>query len=127
MVARSGEFRLQTKGMFGQNPDVSTKSVLSAAERARHDSGRRGNRHGSDFIVFVFKDLFYRYTEGSSKLERQRQRRRVLAGFDGDDGLTSNADTVGQLLLRQLAVVKTQPADLVAKPVTTHRYPPVRT
>ena len=83
--------------------------------------------HALHLLILELEYVFYRDTKGPGEFERQRQRGRVPAGFDGDDGLASHADAVGQLLLGQLAVVETQPANLVAESVTAHRRPPVRT
>jgi hypothetical protein len=77
-------------------------------------------------LVFILKDIFYRYAEGSSYLKGKGQRRRILAGFDGDYCLAGDPRFVGQLLLRHLVVFKAKPSKIVAEPVTAHPLAPVR-
>ena len=78
-------------------------------------------------FVFVLKDLLYRDVESSGELERQGQGGCVPARFDGNDSLASDANLVGQLLLGYLAVLKTQPANLIRQIVATHPPSPLQT
>jgi hypothetical protein len=71
--------------------------------------------HGDDrFSILVLKYLLQWNSEHSSDLERRLQRRRIAALLDGDDRLPCQTDTIGELLLGHLLVMKSQSADVVA-------------
>ena len=50
--------------------------------------------------VVVLKHLFHAHAERRREAECQQQRRHVLPGFQGDDGLARNLRLIGQCLLR---------------------------
>src|SRR5439155_13768269 len=63
--------------------------------------------------IHVLKDLGERDRERLGDLERDFERRRVLAKLDRVDGLPRHANSVGELLLRHFLVLEAQPADVV--------------
>jgi hypothetical protein len=71
--------------------------------------------HPRRLIVFrIVKDTFEGLAEHGSDAESGFQCRRILSQLDGIDGLASDVDFVGQLLLGHLAMLEAQPSDFVA-------------
>src|SRR5690242_14322670 len=65
-------------------------------------------------ILRIMKHAFERLTEHGRNAKRNFERRRILALLDRVHRLPRDADLVGELLLRHLAILKTQPSDFVA-------------
>src|ERR1700759_1942090 len=63
--------------------------------------------------ALIAEDLFQAFIKSPRDPEGQFQGRRVMSRFDGDDGLPGRAYLVRQLLLRELAVLEAQLAQLV--------------
>src|SRR5215217_5737479 len=84
---------------------------------------RRCRSRGSDLLLLIallgggflpLEDVADFHPEHLGDAEGRFEGRRVLVLLDGRDSLAGHADPVGQLLLRHLIVVETQPADGVA-------------
>ena len=86
-----------------------------AALRRRRGLGGLDDRFhwGLSFTVGVLEHGVERYPEDPGDLEGHLQGGRVAALLDGDDGLAGDADAVGQLGLRHLAVGEPERADRV--------------
>ena len=70
------------------------------------------------------EDVFYGQVEDPCNAECQFQRWTVLRFLDGDDGLPGDAYAVGQVFLRHLVMVETQPANVVGNQCLAHvRHP----
>ena len=67
-------------------------------------------------LGFVLKHLFQARPESAGYSKRNFQRRRVLAVFDRDDGLSRHPDFFRQRLLCHLAMFKPKSANLIFDP-----------
>ena len=64
-------------------------------------------------LTAELKHFFERFTENVGDSERNLERRRVLTRFDGIDGLSGDADLIGELLLRHCTLMKPQLPDSI--------------
>ena len=65
------------------------------------------------FSYLMLEHLLERHAKDISDAKRDLQRRRILAEFDGVDGLARDGDPLGELLLRHLVMIETKSTDII--------------